>query len=249
MSEIILNDIVSAATPAAGKKVIYSKSGGIYFKDDAGVETMFQVGPSTGYLLPPSPYYSTTALELATFPAWNNPVNATIVKEATGGLYMSEPAEAANELHIREKNLDYSPPYQITFMVIPTAYGNYNRFGITLRYSGDTEAIFFGLMCKDDGPYISAHKYTSVTVFDGVYEETIMRGTDAPHWFQVEDDGTYYYWRFSNDGIHFTEVSHVSNTDWLSSPADKVGLTINGERGSDFAISGWFLSYLEESLA
>jgi hypothetical protein len=255
MSNLKLTRVGTPNTPAESKVLLYVKGDGVYYMGDDGVEVRLSTVndiPSVNHgsaVLnhPESPYQQTTDLTLANFPTWINQVNATITAPAAGGLLMEEPAEAANELHIRYKSMAYSSNYKITFMVNTTAFGNYNRFGITLKYSGDTEILFFGLMVKDDGCYIAAHKYTSATVFDGVYIETIMRGRDLPNWFQLHDDGTYWRWKFSPDGVNFTEVGTTLRNDWFSSAANQVGLAINGERSADYGIKGWFRSFKEES--
>jgi hypothetical protein len=256
MSTLKFNKVGTPDTPASNKALVYVKNDGLYYLDETGTEVKIMLATdvpnvdlgSAILYHPESPYQKTDDLTLANFPTWINQANATISVPSAGGLLMEEPAEAANELHVRYKSMVYSSNYKITFMVKTTAWGQYNRFGITLQYSGSNKLLFFGLMVKDDGPYLAAHKYTDSTTFDGVYLETIMRGIDPPHWYQLHDDGTYWRWKWSSDGINFVECGTTLRNDWWSpNVANRVGFAINGERSADFGIKGWFRSFKEES--
>jgi hypothetical protein len=255
MSTLKFNKIPTPNTPAENKVLLYAKGTSLYYMGEDGVEVRVATGadtPDVGAAVlahPSSPYQSTTALTTSTFGTWINQDSASFT-EVNGGLTLAHAKDSANELHIRYKSLSYSSNYRLTFMVIPTTWGQYNRVGIYLMRAAQSDrGVFFGYMHKADSPYFAVQKWTAATTFDGVYYEEYMGPSSvAPYWFRLVDDNTYWRWSISLDGNNFIEVGTTTRNDWFSGAADRVGLAIGEECSTGFDVVGYYRSYKEESL-
>jgi hypothetical protein len=246
---IILNEIATPSTPAAGHTKLYAKTdGGIYKMSNNGVETsLLATIPGTW---PESPDFISTGLTASKFPTWINQGAATIADVSGDGIVLRQAQDSLNQIRTRYKSLINTNYYKITFQVLPTTWGQYSRVGITLMYSGQadpTRAVFFGYMQRDDSPFIAIQKYTAHTTYDGVYYEYQMRPPVlGPMWFQLEDDGTNWNWRISTDGTNWVALGTTTRNDWFSGAADRVGLSIVGECAVGLDVIGWFRSWKEE---
>jgi len=254
MSKLLFNELGSTpSTPRSGKLAVYAKTDKkVYKKTSDGVETELGAGIATidgGEVAHPlSPYYQAPPAA-STFTTWDNQDSATLTDIASGGFVLKHAQSSNNYITTKVATLSPNNNYKFTFMVIPTTWGQYNRVGIALKYSGENKIVFFGYMQRDDGPFIIVHKYTSSTVFDGVYYEQQMRpAAYAPTWFQLHDDGTYWRWKFSVDGTNFLEIGTTARNDWFSSAANRYGPAVGYECASGLDILGWYRSWKLESV-
>jgi hypothetical protein len=106
----------------------------------------------------------------------------------------------------------------------------YFNVGLSLYATGSGKLRMFQTNTTNVGQAVTVEDYNSTTSYSGstpyvkfVYLPDIIR-------FQIEDDNTNWYFRYSMDGVNWILAYQCARNEFLT--ADKVAFTVNG--GSSF---------------
>ena len=138
-----------------------------------------------------------------------------------------------------------SSPYKINTSVrIQNWNINFFNVGISFYATGSGKLRLFQTNTTSGGQAVTIEDYSSLTSYSGstpavkfIYLPDIVR-------FQIEDDNTNWYFRFSMDGVNWILLYQCARNEFLT--ADKIAITVNA--GSSFGIDRLvdFFGYWEE---
>lgn len=203
-----------ANRPAAGVEGrLFLPTNGYHLQRDTG-----SVWESWGPLMPLEPVIDGDF-------AWLNQGGATL-DVTRGGAFLLAPAVSGDNVRARIKTLP-SAPYTITIAVINRfVFENFLQGGLLLRESGTGElttlAVVSNTLVSTVHQCVVADKWNSATSFNSGYTTSPNPFFVTPFltgpciWLQIEDNATTRFYRISADGINFTTLFSVGNTDFLT---------------------------------
>lgn len=253
MSRLILKSLAAQPDPpGTGKIELYSRGNKLYLQDSNGGEIEVSGGSGSGgsgsSLNNPVSPFENTDFSMSDFPNTENAGDPHTAVDATqGGIILRSESPAG--MYALYKDLDNETNYRITFMVLPSTWGEYSFAGMCLRNSADGRIMYFGLANWNSGPWIVAYRWSDADTYDGVeIEEEALGMYQCPYWIQLEDDGAYWTLRASYDGVNFFDFGpSLGNTTWFGELPDQVGICI-ASWDTTRGVSGWFRSWLEEDM-
>ncbi len=131
--------------------------------------------------------------------SWVNQGSAT-VDTSRGGVILTAPAAAGYNLRMRYKAL--TAPYKVTIYFTPNLpNNNYMIFGLGLRSSVSGKNSEIHLANASNRQALEVNKNTDATTYSST--AVSVYADNAGHWirwFQVEDDNTNVYYRYSCNG-------------------------------------------------
>ena len=164
------------------------------------------------------------------------------VSDSAVGVCINTPSSVGANIAGRYKTAP-ATPYTVTALVARTSESiSYAGIGIGW-YDGSAMLQVISLVDNLAGPaFIEVESWNSVSSFNTANYSGQKDGKSQPIWFQIEDDGTSVYFRFSNDGANFLEVySTLKASGFLSSYADVIFFA-NPQGGQ---VLGTLMSYAE----
>lgn len=193
-------------------------------------------------------YYGSIPLVNDGYPGtWVNQGSATI-DTTLGGAILKYISEASDQIRARVKTAP-GTPYSVTIGFIPTMIGgSFPNVGVCWRESGSGKLVTVSIP-HGQGAGLWVAKWTNPTTFSADY---LTLGVPTIPvigpvvWVRLTDDGTNRKIAYSVDGVTFSEIHSVGNTDFIT--ADQVGIYINTYQGVDVGVStvaNWLLSWNE----
>ena len=188
--------------------------------------------------LPFGPIFPLTDPQLQTF-SWTNQGSAS-VSTANGGIVLSAPGGSGSDnINIRQQAVP-STPYSITVCITPTLYpAPNNLMGLCWLDSGSGKLIIFCFQnisgVASGGIQVGISKWNSPTAYSSNYTTFVQPYFPQNQlWLKIRDDGTNRTCSFSADGVNFTILHSVGNTDFLT--ANQLGFMLSsyGSGGSNF---------------
>ena len=132
---------------------------------------------------------------------WVNQGTATVA-DTPVGLSITSPGQSGNSLRMLTKAAP-TAPYTITVLVANNGtFENYNSAGIGWSDGTKIETINIGFTTGAWSLEIT--RWNSVTSFNT--QDLIAAAPPTPVWFQISDDGTTVYFRYSVDGYNFVTL-------------------------------------------
>lgn len=169
---------------------------------------------------------------------WVNQGAAT-VSTADGGIFLSTPAAAGVNVHLRAMTAP-ATPYVVTALFItnmPVETSGVN--GLFWRQSSDGKLATCVVSATTNLPRAQSTKYTNPTTFSAVYNSVFLPDYHRI-WLRIEDNGTSRICSYSYDGLHFQTFHSVSRTDFLT--ADQIGFAMDANSAL-YAQQMWLLSW------
>lgn len=130
------------------------------------------------------------------------------------------PTSSGENIRGYSKNLP-SAPYKLNLLLRMTQI-QYNFINNGLSLYDGTKFTTFG-MFYNSGPKIDVAKYTNITTFSGTISYSKDHWFGDYVWFQIEDDNTNWYYRFSTDGNKYNQVFKETRNTFLT--ATKIAIT------------------------
>jgi len=180
------------------------------------------------------PVYALTRPNPVSSWTWVNQGAATATDQVGGGIFISAPTGAGNNVRALVTTAP-SPPYSVVAGLLPALYPGTNPLcGILFRASG---AGTLAALCLQSLPKVTVNKYTSPTAFSATYFNPSFSGSTAfgsIAWLKIEDNNTNRICSISSDGVNFIPIHSVVRTDFLT--ADQIGFfaesnDANGQAG------------------
>lgn len=176
---------------------------------------------------------------------WVNQGSATATN-TNGGILLTDPATATTNIRILKRPAP-ATPYKITVGFIPTIHMvTWSQVGIGFRQSSSGKLETISLLPTSTSYQVTLRiaRYNSATSFNT--DAASVNIIPMPRFFQLEDDGTTLFFRWSGDGYGFHTVYSESRTTWFTtSGPDEVFLTATSENSTRGAI-GHFISWKQE---
>jgi hypothetical protein len=172
-------------------------------------------------------YYETlTAPPSSASFTWTNQGSSTATDDANG-LYMLGPAVSGNNGRLLLKSAP-STPYTLTMKALPMVYaGKSHVAGLVVYDSGTGQLVRYGW----NDHFILLDKLNSVTSYNSQYNAVTPAFWNLITWLQISDDGTDLIFRYSSDGVDWTQMYSVSRTDFLTTPGN-IGLYVESNDSS-----------------
>ena len=200
--------------------------------------------------VPWGPLFPLTDPNLQTW-AWINQTSggqSGSVDTSAGGVYVSTPALAGDNLRIRKKAAP-STPYTITAGFLPNlAPANYSMGGLVFRESSSGKLVSYHLVvnsASNIGVYVENNRWNSPTaIFNNANQFTPanLQFGNPLLWLRIADDGTNRIFSISGDGRHWITTWTIGRTDHLT--ADEVGFFVSATNGT-YDAGMWLLSWKE----
>lgn len=224
-------------TAAYASRNAAAKAGRLFLPSDG-----FVVERDTGSAWAPwGPLFPLTAPVDGDY-AWINQGGASVVT-TNGGIHLSVPSGASDNVRIRKKAAP-STPYTITAFFIPLLYPTqYYQAGLCWRQSSNGKLVTFGLggaNTSGNPDDFEITKWNSATSFSAGYTQANTGTLFIRMWLRITDNGTNRICSFSHDGQNFMQFHSVGRTDFLT--ADEVGFHIycnNGTQGAGMTLLSW----------
>ncbi len=158
--------------------------------------------------------------------AWINQGGASVTVGSDGRIFLKAPGGAGNNLRIRKKAAP-GTPWKLTAGFITAMIQADVRCGLVLRESGTGKLINFveGLLTTDRTRAMLNADWNSPTSFGATNQiAQEWNGHGGPMtWFQIEDNGTNLFFRYSADGENFLEFFSEGRTVFLAGGPDEIG--------------------------
>lgn len=174
---------------------------------------------------------------------WINKGTATSQTADDGGILMTSPSEASNQVRLKIRSAPVTP-YKITsFCMLGPGMQDYTGadgtwMGPTLR---DGTGKLYVLALRGDR--IILFKLNSPTSFNGPVDSYINNNRHAA-WLQVEDDGTDIKGHVSIDGYVWEECFNEGRTTFMAGGPTDVGFSVNSggsNAGAHYYFKSWIL--------
>lgn len=174
--------------------------------------------------------------------SWSNQGSSTVTDSPVGIAITSPTSGGAANLAVRYMAAPGSTPYTFTVLLgITRDTSSYNSAGI--GWFDGTKIHAIGLTANNGSvSYIEVQKWTNTTTFSADDWNGQKNGQSVPIWFQIEDDGTNVYFRWSNDGANFiTSFSVAKSSGFLgASGYTNVCVFNNAQQGVQIAtVMSW----------
>lgn len=174
--------------------------------------------------------------------SWINQGSAT-VSTTDGGLAFSSPGVGVNPVNLM-MYIKSTPatPYTFTAGFIPTIYpSNQTSIGLVLRESATSKVVFLRLvfdttLVTNADMAISVDKYSNPTTPAGnynVFSASILKGPLV--WFQITNDGTDLYFKYSNNNVDFTTAFTTTVTNYFTTGPDQIGYCLSSNTAAGYA--------------
>jgi hypothetical protein len=137
------------------------------------------------------------------------------------GLRLSNPAQANDDLSGLLKSMSWTSTYKVTIGMNVDFAGQYNRGGLFVRNSATGTMLTLGTIIRGDRVQKIAEKLTSEFVINSSY--TALYHYKDINWYQLENNGTSRFYKYSNDGVNWVTFHTTTNTDFMAGE-DQVGL-------------------------
>jgi len=210
----------------------------------ADTDSMYQYVYSSGAWNLRSPIFvpSASKIDLSAWTGVNLTDSTWTVRE--GVLNVRTTDTTGPDIKLYHRSLP-TAPYKINTSVrIQNWNINFFNVGISFYATGSGKLRLFQVNTTNGGQAVTVEDYSSITSYSGsspavkfIYLPDIVR-------FQIEDDNTNWYFRFSMDGVNWTLLYQCARNEFLT--ADKVAFTVNS--GSSFGVDRLvdFFGYWEE---
>lgn len=166
---------------------------------------------------------------------WTNQGTATVTAFGTApntAFFMNAPRTSTDSLRLY--GLTYGGTTTITAAILPLIISD-NVPQIGLGYGSISNTNFIGIQVVSDGNglmEIQVSKWTSPTAFSALPFDKILAGNTGIWWFQIQQDNTNVYFRYSTDGYNFVQVYSEAIATFISNP-DKPAFSINAVQSAN----------------
>lgn len=177
---------------------------------------------------------------------WLNQGSATSVTADDGGILVTCPSEAADQIRGKHISAPSAPWVLTTFCMLGPGMKDYtgsagdgSYMGPMLRESSTGKLYMLVLR----GDRIALWKMTNVTTFSAEVDSYINNNRHAM-WLKIEDDNTDIKAHVSVDGYVWEECFNEGRTTFMSGGPDQVGFGVssgNGTAGMHFYFKSWIL--------
>lgn len=190
--------------------------------------------------------------------SWVNQ-GASTVSTTRGGILLSAPAGAGDNIRIRAKTAP-ATPYVITALINPVSgkqTGAASTYGLGFRQSSDGRLHLLLMHQSELGELLSC-KFTNPTTFSAAFAQSGQANAVAGfgplatvnnvrinfplRWLRIADDGVNRIVSYSPDGIEWVDFNSVARTNFLT--ADQVCFFVNANDAA-VATSARLLSWKE----
>lgn len=147
--------------------------------------------------------------------SWYNQGSAS-VSTSKGGVQLSCPAASGLSIHGRKRSL--TAPYKVSMQFLPFLADASSPFcGIAI--TDGTKMIGIHLVNTSHIHYVEVVKITNSTTYSSSpYAQKASDMGSRVDWFQVEDDNTNIYFRYSCNGKVWITAFQETRTTWMASP-------------------------------
>lgn len=221
--------------PDASKLVIkdgnlYLPNNGVYVRRDTGV-----AWANWG------PIYPFTEPVLADFTAVNQETATAVT--TYGGIYVNSSVQSGDDCRVWVKAAP-ATPYTATacFTTDATKINGPANVGILFRQSSDGKLSVINHRYETAVWHFSVVNYNSPTSFNA--QPANVDPATHPYlvWFQISDNGTNRIYRYSLDGITWTQLYSIGRTTFLT--ADQIGFYVNSVHAT-LGVRMWLLHWFE----
>lgn len=177
---------------------------------------------------------------------WLNQGSATSADADDGGILITCPSEAADQVRGKYVSAPSTPWTLTTFCMLGPGMKDYtgtagdgSYMGPMLRESSSGKLYMFVLR----GDRIALWRMSNVTTFSAEVDSYINNNRHSM-WLQIEDDGTDIKAHVSVDGYVWDECFNEGRTSFMSGGPDQVGFGVssgNGTSGAHFYVKSWIL--------
>ena len=170
--------------------------------------------------------------------SWVN--RATAIERDLGGcVYLEAPKASAPLGNLSLYNAPApAAPYKWSVPMLLNLTGGGDDAGIAVRASSTGRLVTLSLK----GGLIYVFHMTDPTHYAGSAVGGVYFGYMYPLIYQVEDDGTNLYFRWSNDGHNFITVWQEARTSWLAGAPDGNAIYVDAD-ANDYPTGGTFCGY------
>lgn len=160
--------------------------------------------------------------------AWRNQGSASASISKSRCILLA-PAVAGDNVRCLEQTAPANPwiftcKFTPEFMGYPTN----GMVGMFVLETATGKLVFLGLIFTGSTPSICVVNFTTVTAFSSVVTSAVR---DIGSWYvQIEDNGTNLIYRFSKDGVVFTQLYSANRTVFLGGSADRIGICATSEQ-------------------
>jgi len=175
--------------------------------------------------------------------SWVNQGGAS-VSTARGGVILTAPAGAGYSMRLRYKAL--TAPYKVTMHFMPNLpNNNYMICGLGLRSSASGKCEEIHLANASNRQALEVGKNTNETAYSST--PASIFADNAGHWirwFQVEDDNTNIYFRYSNNGKMWITLFSEARGTFFSGGSTPTGAffyanTNGGSKDAQMHVKHW----------
>jgi len=161
--------------------------------------------------------------------AWRNQGGASVTTNA-GSITIVGDAVSGVNLRCRETAAPGSTPWTVTACVIPQLLAiNFHGCGIYVRDSVGGKMTSIQVGSNSNQPQIQCVNFDNETTFNAFAITSQVTHHYGFLWLQINDDGTNLKYRWSTNGINFTQFFSVARHNFLAAGPDKVGFFIDSE--------------------
>ena len=222
------------STGAEGSQPGTPNSGDLYLPDNGFYLRRY----SGSAWVPWGPIFPLTDPALAAPTTWVNQGGAS-VDTTYGGIYLTAPAGAGDNIRARVKTAP-ATPYVVTAAFLMNVMAvNYPNAGLLFRDSVSGKIVTFAFGAEVAKYTLAVTKYNSASSYNASYV--------APNWWpatvvwlRIADNGTNRICSYSSDGQHWQVLHTVGRTDFLT--ADQVGFYANANNATypaDLTLLSW----------
>lgn len=175
---------------------------------------------------------------------WINKGTADSFTADDGGIRMTSPSEASNQVRLKQRAAPVTP-YKVTvFAMLGPGFQDFN--GSDGTWMGpcfrDGTGKLYVLALRGDR--IALFKLDSPTTFNSQVDSQINNNRHAM-WLQLEDDGTDVKANVSVDGYVWEEIASEGRTTFMASGPTQIGFAINSG-GSDANAQYYFKTWIQD---
>lgn len=174
---------------------------------------------------------------------WVNQGTATSATADDGGILMTCPSEASNNVRLKVRSAPGTPYTITTFCMLGPGFADFGTdgswMGPCLRENSTGKLYVLAIR----GDRIALWRFTNETTFSAQVDTHILNNRHAV-WLQLQDDGTNIRAFVSVDGYVWEECFNEGRTSHMAGGPDEVGFAINsggGDAGAHFYFKSWIL--------
>lgn len=178
------------------------------------------------------PLYKLTPVVPGNF-AWLNQLSATETIIGGAAILAAEAGRASPSVVARIKAPAMAAPWTATMCFVPrmkpnSAGGTVNALcGFVAYEVATTKMLTMGLFQNDTPDRVVSFAQSSGPTGSFTTVTNLIISIGRPMWFQLSNDGTNLIWRYSTDGLVFSQIATETLTTHFTTAPDRIGYALN----------------------